>query len=140
MKYITLKESQQEQVNNFPMIFAFSNKQLEQGCEKLGVKDAESELYSIGAGGFIRKKDSKDFNALIARLDEEMQEALKDYNFLYDALSYELGNHEYCITTNPEPALNVLGFTLEDVKNNDQLRQALNEAANKILLNAAKEA
>ena len=132
MRYYTLKERQQEEVNNFPMMFAFSKKQLEQGCEKLGVKDAESELYSIGAGGFIRRDDSKEFDALVNRLSDEMEEALKDYDFLKDALRYELDNHEYCITMDPERALNALGFTLEDVKNNDQLRQALNEVASKI--------
>ena len=55
-KYSAFKKSKQQKVDEFPMIFAFSQEQLEEGKARLGVTD-NKELLSIGAGGFIRKSD-----------------------------------------------------------------------------------
>ena len=72
MKYSELKNTQQAAFNNFEgIVFAFSNKQLE--------------------------------------------EALKDESFLQDALTYELCNHEYCITGNTRDALAALDLTSEEI-------------------------
>jgi len=75
-----------------PLLFAFNNKQLQEGCSRLGVVEPETELYSIGAGGYVRRADSARFHALVDRLDEELQAAIKDPAFLLDALIYELEN------------------------------------------------
>ena len=37
-KYDEIKEKHQQRVNNFPMIFAFSQEQLYEGMKKLGLK------------------------------------------------------------------------------------------------------
>jgi len=126
--YHSLKERQQEEINSFPLIFAFNDKQLQEGCARLGVVEPEKELYSIGAGGYVRRVDSDKFYLMFKRLDEELQEALKDPAFLLDALTYELANHEYIFTMDPEPALNALGLSRGDVKESDQLREILNKA------------
>ncbi len=128
MDYQKFKERQQEEINAFPLIFAFNNKQLQEGCSRLGVVEPEKELYSIGAGGYVRRVDSDKFYLMFKRLDEELQEALKEPAFLLDALTYELGNHEYIFSMDPEPALNALGLSREDVKESDQLRNILNQA------------
>jgi hypothetical protein len=128
MTYQELKERQQGEINAFPLLFAFNNKQLQEGCDRLGVVEPETELYSIGAGGYVRRADSERFHALVDRLDEELQAAIKDPAFLLDALIYELENHEYCYTGNPAPALNALGLTLAQVKKSKQLQDTLNAA------------
>jgi len=94
----------------------------------MGVVEPEKELYSIGAGGYVRRVDSDKFYLMFKRLEDELQEALKEPAFLLDALTYELANHEYCYTMDTEPALNALGLSRGDVKESDQLREILNKA------------
>jgi hypothetical protein len=133
VNYHELKARQQSEINNFPMLFAFNNKQLQEGCERLGVLEPEKELYSIGGGGYLRREDSAKFNALINRLGEELEAAIKEPAFLLDALIYELGNHEYIYTKDPEPALSVLGLSVTDVRESEQLQDILNKAIKAVL-------
>ncbi len=128
-KYYDFKQEQQRKVDNFPIIFAFNQKQLAEGCARLGVTDPAKELYSIGAGGYVRKTDSKKFNTLFEGLDASIAEAMKEPDFAYDAMLYELENHEYCITGDPSPALNVLGLTLKDVRQSETLAEIFKRAA-----------
>jgi hypothetical protein len=133
VNYHELKERQQSEINNFPLLFAFNEKQLAEGCDRLGVLEPEKELYSIGAGGYVRRGDSAKFNALINRLGEELEAAIKEPAFLLDALIYELENHEYIYTGNPEPALSALGLSAAEVKESEQLRNVLNQAIKAVL-------
>ena len=61
--------------------------------------------------------------------------AMLDDNFLIDAIEYELGNHEYCITHDPEQTLNALGIDLE---NNDERVVGCFEIAKKNYLDAGE--
>ena len=60
--YVEFKERKQEKINNFDMFFAFDNKQLENGLEKLNVN--KNEIVSIGMNGFIRKSDAVSYTHL----------------------------------------------------------------------------
>lgn len=113
------------------MFFAFSEKQFEEGMQKLGVTDTKS-LFRIPGDGFIRKSDYEEFSSLLDRLDSEMKEALQDREFLIEAIEYELSNHEYGYTYNHEPALRALGISL----NNDMCRECFDVARKRVLLSA----
>jgi hypothetical protein len=128
-RYYDFKQEHQKKIDNFPLLFAFNQKQFGEGCARLGVKDPQKELYSIGAGGYVRKTDSKALNDLLTGLDAAITEAMEDPAFAYDAILYELENHEYCITGDPSPALDVLGLTLDEVKASPMLLDAFNRAA-----------
>lgn len=135
-KYKELKEKHQQAINNFPMMFAFSKKQFAEGMEKLGLKETDTDkIYSIGAGGYIRKEDSKKFHELIDQHDAEMKEAvnqdLDGTGFIFDMFYYELGNHEYCYTRDISDTLNALGYTIEEVRADKKLLQGLNLAKEK---------
>ena len=95
------------------LFWAFSNDQLTEGLNKINatVKD----IVSIGAGGFILKTELQGFKDMLDRHALERKELKKDVKKLFDALVYELGNHEYCITYDPQDALDALGLTKEDV-------------------------
>lgn len=95
------------------LFWAFSNDQLTEGLNKINatVKD----IVSIGAGGFILKTELQGFKDMLIRHELERKELKKDVKKLFDALVYELGNHEYCITYDPQDALDALGLTKEDV-------------------------
>ena len=126
-KYSTFKKSKQQKVDEFPMMFAFSQEQLEEGKARLGVTD-NKELLSIGAGGFIRKSDREEFDNLFIQLDKELAENLNDDEFLYEAFLYELANHEYCYSWDLTDSLDVLGLTVEQVKADDRMYSILKKA------------
>ena len=126
-KYSIFKRAKQQKVNEFPMMFAFDNKQFEEGKAKLGVTD-NKELLSIGAGGFIRKSDKNEFDNLFIQLDKELSENLNDDEFLYDAFLYEIANHEYCYSCDLTDSLEVLGLTVEQVRADNRMNSILNKA------------
>ena len=118
--YTSMKQRHSEEFSKFEGIFfAFSNEQLKEGMIKIGLKEDDyGSLVSIGAGGYLRKDKREDFKALFARQDKERKELRKDEARLVEALVYELGNHEYCITGNPEDALSALGYTIKTIPQN----------------------
>ena len=115
--YTQLKQKQAKEVNDFKGIFfAFNNDQFVEGVASIGLTIADTkQIYSIGAGGYIRRDRSADLHAMMDRHTDEKQQLKKEENLLLDALVYELRNHEYCISYEVEPALNALGFTKEDI-------------------------
>ena len=112
--YTELKTRQAKELNDFEGIFfAFNQEQFKEGLEK--VKADVKEIYSLGAGGYIRKDKSKAFNDMFKRHNKEKAQRRKEEKFILDSLVYELRNHEYCITYNPQDALDALGLVKEDI-------------------------
>lgn len=104
--YLDLRERQQQEVNNFPMFFAFNDHQFEEGLAKLGVTIEDIVSYS-GIGDYMRKTDLQAFKDMTIRHTKEVHEALKDQKFAFAAFLYEMDNHEYAI--NWEGDTEVLG-------------------------------
>ena len=51
-QYRVLKEKHEKEINNFPLMFAFSKKQFAEGMQKLGLKETNTDkIISIGVGG-----------------------------------------------------------------------------------------
>lgn len=115
--YTQLKQRQEKDLNDFKGIFfAFNNDQFKEGMQKIGLTVADTkQIYSLGAGGYIRKDRSADFHAMMDRHAAERKQLKKNASILLDALVYELQNHEYCISGDTDPALDALGFTKEDI-------------------------
>ena len=99
------------------VFYAFSDKQFLEGLKKIGVpfEDRAELICNIGNGGFMLKTESQKMKQMCIRASEEMTELFKDEAQLLDALSYELMNHEYCVTYDTEPALDALGLKSADV-------------------------
>lgn len=136
--YLEMKARHQKEVELFPMAFAFNNEQFKEGMEKLGLdaKDTQKVL-SIGGGGFIRRTDSDAFGAMFDRIHAEKAEARKNSDYLFEMFSYELANHEYCYTWDLTDTLRSLGLTLEEIKANAQLNDALIKAIDEARKEAA---
>lgn len=132
--YRELKDKQQKEINDFPMFFAFSKEQFEEGMKKLGLEPNETDkLYKLGGtGGFYRKSDSKALHDMFDRHEKEMAEAIAadetGEGFIYDMFDYELANHEYGYTRDVEPALMALGLTLDEINADQRLVRGLHKA------------
>ncbi|MBQ8206404.1 MAG: hypothetical protein IJZ77_02995 [Bacilli bacterium] len=128
--YRVLKARHQKEVNEFPISFAFSEKQFEEGMRKLGLHPSETnKVYSIGAGGFIRKSDSKAFDEMFKRHNDEMKNAIAQdktgAGFIKDMFVYEMGNHEFDYTGDLEPVLDALDLTFKDIEKSKKLQKGL---------------
>jgi hypothetical protein len=123
-EYLKLKRQHQKEVNEFPMFFAFNNKQLEEGLKKFNV--TKDEICSIGAGGFMKKTDSILFKNMYEKHRAEMDEAIlgdkTGEGFIRDMIQYEMDNHEYSYTGDIEDTLDALGLTIYEIINNPALK------------------
>ncbi|MBE5736310.1 MAG: hypothetical protein E7356_03005 [Clostridiales bacterium] len=133
MKYLKLKEKQQKEINDFPFGFAFSNEQFKDMMKKFGLKEKDTDkIYSIGAGGYIRKTDSEAMHNMFKRHREEIENEIKNdkdgTGFIYEMFRYELSNHEYCVTYDIEPTLDALGLTLDEINKHQNLVMGLKKA------------
>lgn len=127
--YIEFKKRQADEFAKFPMHFAFSNAQFAKAMENLGLTPEDTDkVVSVPGGGIIRKSDSMKYTDLLIRHSTESTEAMKDPEFAFEAFRYELSNHEYNYTYDVTDTIEALGFTFEEIENNQVLKEALNKA------------
>lgn len=131
--YREMKRRQQEEINTFPMAFAFSKTQLAEGMLKLGLQpDDTDRVVSIGGGGFVRKTDVEAFHRMF-RLHRLERKSAMDADqtgdgFLLEMFRCELADHEYGYTRDAEPALDALGIAVEDLAGDERLIHAFQKA------------
>lgn len=129
--YLELKNRHQKEVNEFPLGFAFNDKQFAEMMEKWGLTPEDTDkIYSIGGGGFVRKADAEAMNEMFERHAKEREVAIKENkdNYLYHMFDYELANHEYNYTGEVDDTLEALGVTVEDLAKNVVMYDALMRA------------
>lgn len=133
--YVQLKNKKQKEFNAFPMAFAFSDEQLKEGLDKLGI--TKDEAVGIGAGGFIRKSDLEDFKAMVKRWQDAEAEAIANdktgEGFIKDMFVYELGNHEYSYTGDATDAIATLGLTYGKIRNDKALSRGFDLARKEVM-------
>lgn len=111
--YLLLKKKHREEVEAFPIAYAFNEEQLKEALIKLGVDDVKECVTIFELGDIVKKTDAADFVRMLERHTEEMQEALKNEEFAEAAFLYEMDNHEYAINYDGDG--DVLGcFGLEE--------------------------
>lgn len=94
--YLELKKKHEEELNAFPIAYAFNEEQLAEALEKLGA--TKEECVSLwNCGDILKKSDIPAFKEMLKRQRVELREALKDEEFAEEAFLYEMDNHEYCI-------------------------------------------
>lgn len=135
--YKELKQKHQEEVNNFPMFFAFSQNQFDEGMKKIGLEASDTDkIYSLGSGGFYKKCDTKALHEMFERHGKEMKKSIESDEtgeaFIYDMFYYELSNHEYGYTGEISDTLEALNLTVEDINNSKNLFHGLKKACDDI--------
>ena len=68
-------------LEKYQVFFAFSDKQLEEGKEKIGVKE-NNELISIGAGGYMPKNKFADYFEAMEKTEKAYIKELKEANII----------------------------------------------------------
>ena len=138
-QYQIIRDRQQQEVNNLPMRFAFSQEQFHEVMKEWGL-DPKKDLDKIARipwGGFIQKKDAPLMHETFARHHKELQAAIDadptGEEFIKDMFLYELENHEYSYTGTAEDALDSLGFPFEDVAVDPRLARGLDLAEKEII-------
>ena len=131
--YEAMQKRHQQEVNAFPMKWAFNNQQLEQGMRELGLNPSQTnEIVGIGGGGFIRRSDRQAFIDMFKRQNAEQKAALAAQKtgdeYAYQMFLHELGNHEYVITGDLSDTLDACGLSVEQINNDPKLRKALARA------------
>ena len=74
--YLDMTKRQQQEFIDFPIAYAFNEKQLEEALEKLGATKEECCTY-FNMGDVMKKTDVPAFKAMLRRHTEELQNAMK---------------------------------------------------------------
>lgn len=129
--YELMKRKHQEEVNNFPIGFAFSNEQFKEMMNKWGLTENDTDkVVSIGyGGGFIKKTDVEAFKEMNKRHRKEEKNAIENdktgEGYIKDMFESEFVNNEYGYTHDMENTLDVLGLTIEEINEDERLRHGL---------------
>ncbi len=141
-RYLEIKRRHQQEIDDFPMAFAFSREQFKEGMASLGLTpDDTDKIFKLGdTGGFYRRTDAPALRALFDRHEREMSGAIAadetGEGFVFEMFDYELANHEYCITGDVSDTLEALGLTREKVNTDPRLKHGLAKARNAQLASA----
>lgn len=135
--YIEMKRRQQAEFNSFPIKFAFSDKQFEQGMRELGLTpDDTDKVYKTDGGGFYRRDDAHRLHEMMNRFGKELEAAIAadttGEGFIYGMFLYELRNHEFGYTWELDDTLEALGYTEQDIEKNPALKRGLDKAIERI--------
>lgn len=137
-EYLDLKKRHQKEFEEFPIAYAFNDKQLEEALEKLGATKEEC-VTVFGHGDIVKRTDVKALLALLDSQDEEMKQRLKDDpDFAEAAFLYEMDNHEYSINwSGDEDVLACFNLTFDKI-NKWGLQTAYRRARERHMENAEK--
>lgn len=113
--YLDLLDKQRKEISDFPIAYAFDEKQLKAALEKLGATREEC-VTVFGHGDIVKKEDAPKFMAMLKRHTKEVQDALNDPEFAEAAFLYEMDNHEYAINWDGDwDVLNCFGLDEDDL-------------------------
>ena len=115
-EYLELKKKHQKEFEDFPIAYAFNDKQLQEALEKLGATKEEC-ITVFGHGDIVKRTDAKALIKLLENHDEEMKQRLRDDpEFAEAAFEYEMDNHEYAINWSAdEDVLAAFNITFENI-------------------------
>lgn len=116
-EYLDLINRQREEINNFPIYYAFDEKQLEEALKKLGATKDEC-VTIFGHGDIVKKEDAPKFIEMLKRHTKEVKDRLAaDKDFALAAFLYEMDNHEYAINhSGDDDVLGCFGLEMDDLE------------------------
>lgn len=96
-EYLEMQKKHQKELEDFPIAYAFDDKQLKEALEKLGATKEEC-VTVFGHGDIVKRTDANRLVNMLKNHTEELKQKLKDDpEFAEAAFLYEMDNHEYAI-------------------------------------------
>lgn len=120
-EYLDLKKKHEQELNDFPIAYAFNDEQLKEALKKLGVTSTKECATVFGHGDIVRKGDGKKFIAMLKRHTQEIKDAIvADKDLAVASFLYEMNNHEYCINYDGDgDVLGCFGLEWDDLEKLD---------------------
>lgn len=115
--YLDLIEKHREEVNNFPIAYAFNDQQLQEALVKLGVESVDECVTVFGHGDIVKRGNAKKFIDMLKRHTQEIKDAIiADKELAEAAFRYEMDNHEYAINWDgDDDVLRCFGMDYDDL-------------------------
>lgn len=135
--YVQMKKRHQKEFEALPTFVAFSETQFQEGISKIGASD-RNEILCLCSGIYCKKSDKHLFEEYFRRTKQELIDAEKDFDFCVEMFKYELGNHEYIITYDPEDAIYACGLSMEKVFEDPHFSKAFKTAKEQYLKECEK--
>lgn len=137
-EYLALQKKHRKELEEFPIAYAFNEKQLEEALEKLGATKEEC-VTVFDHGDIVKREDAKALVEMLENQREEMLQRIRDdAAFAEAAFLYEMDNHEYAINWDGDAdVLDCFGITFEKI-NCWGLQHAWTTARRKHMENAEK--
>jgi hypothetical protein len=132
--YEDMRNRHAKEFGEFPIFFAFDGEQFAEGMRKLGLapEDTGQVCSFARTGGFYRRGDHGHIQEMLERQEIERQDAisgdLTGDGYIYGMFCFQLKNHEYTYTYDPEDTLNTLNLSWDEVNGTPKLLHGLNEA------------
>lgn len=116
-EYLDIKKKHEQEFAEFPIAYAFNDKQLEEALAKLGATKEEC-VTVFGHGDIVKRTDAKALVNMLERHTNEIKQKLKeDPEFAEAAFLYEMDNHEYAINWSAdEDVLACFCITFDDIR------------------------
>lgn len=130
-EYLDLKKRHEKEFEEFPIAYAFNDKQLEEALAKLNATK-EEVVTVFGHGDIVKRENVKPLIALLERHEQELHQRLKDdVEFAEAAFLYEMDNHEYAINWSADEDV-LAAFSIDfDFIRKHGLQMAYDSARNK---------
>lgn len=130
-EYLDFKKQQEQEFAEFPIAYAFNDKQLEEALEKLGATKEEC-VTVFGHGDIVKRENAKDLIKLLEKHTKDLkQKLIDDVEFAEAAFLYEMDNHEYAINWSAdEDVLGCFSIDWEFIRKHG-LQMAYDSARNK---------
>lgn len=143
--YPELKAKHQEEVDDFPMYWAFGDDQWKKLLDRFNLteEEAKEKLIRGPAGSIMFKEDYEAFKNMINTHNEEIEEQI-DFDvdgtgFVKSMFLYEMANHEYGYTRDLTDTLDALNITQKDFEERPQLKLGLDLAKEEYLKHENEE-
>jgi len=134
-KYIDFKNDLDEKLNEELKkycFYAFDQEQFDKGLTEIKTridmsKYNETNKFNVlptWSGAYVVADKMQDYKNAFIEYDKKLKTELENYDFLVDAIIYEMGNHEYMYTMDDETVLLSLGYNFKDREENTNLKNA----------------
>lgn len=111
--------------------FAFDLEQFHEGLDRLQIR--KDDAVQFCPGGYMIRSRLPEYIKLAEDLRKERDQAAKEPEFAFDMFLCELANHEYSYTGSAEDAIDALGYTFDEIREDPVLNEALNKAINELM-------